>query len=101
MVGLKKQKADASVIKTIKAAAAPSAMVRDQSNELKKESKRDFGEAAVCRYIFGLVKGLQIHGGHCSNHVQIVQPSYDTSIFKWMGKDDIQPKGPKQIIDTG
>lgn len=31
--GLKKQKADALVIKTIKAAAAPSAVVRDRSNE--------------------------------------------------------------------
>lgn len=40
--GLKKQKTDACVIKTIKAAAVPSAVVRDCSNEQKKESKRDF-----------------------------------------------------------
>ncbi len=47
--GLKKQKADASVIKTIKPAAAPSAIVRDRSNEWKKESKRNFEKVAVCR----------------------------------------------------
>ena len=37
--GLKKQKADASLIKTIKLAAAPSAIVRDQGNEWKKAEK--------------------------------------------------------------
>lgn len=36
--GLKKQKADALIIKTIKPAAAPSAIVRDQSNEWKRTS---------------------------------------------------------------
>lgn len=46
--GLKKQKADASVIKTIKQAAAPSAIVRDQSNEWKKRSERNFGKVAMC-----------------------------------------------------
>lgn len=56
--GLKKQKADASVIKTIKTAAAPSAIVRDRSNEGKKELERNFEKVAVCRYIFSLIKDL-------------------------------------------
>lgn len=47
--GLKKQKADASVIKTIKPAAAPSAIVRDRSNEWRKESRREFEKVATCR----------------------------------------------------
>lgn len=47
--GLKKQKADASVIKTIKLAAAPSAIVRDRSNEWEKESKRDFEKVVQVR----------------------------------------------------
>lgn len=60
--GLKKQKTDASVIKTIKAAAAPSAVVRDCSDEQKKESKRDFlgYKVEVCRYVFSLIKDWQI-----------------------------------------
>lgn len=57
--GLKKQKADASVIKTITPAAAPSAIVRDRSNEWKKESKRDFKKVAVCRYICSLPRELR------------------------------------------
>lgn len=57
--GLKKQKTDACVIKTIKAAAAPSAVVRDCSNEQKKESKRDFFgyKVEVCRYVFSRSAG--------------------------------------------
>lgn len=56
--GLKKQKADASLIKTIIPAAAPSAIVRDRSNERKKESRRDVKKVAVCRYICSLPREL-------------------------------------------
>lgn len=55
--GLKKnQEADALVMKTIKPAAAPSAVARDRSNEWKKESKRNSENAAARRYIFILTK---------------------------------------------
>lgn len=73
--GLKKQKADASVIKTIKPAAAPSAIVRDRSNEWKKEPKRNFEKVAVCRCILNLIEDLHfLESDERSNCAQILQP---------------------------
>ncbi|KAL7400578.1 hypothetical protein ABVT39_014368 [Epinephelus coioides] len=81
---LKKQKADASVIKTIKPAAAPSAIVRDRSNEWKKELRRNFEKVAVCRHTFSITQNannLQIHKSAPSPASCVARAGED----KWLG----------------